>query len=296
MSGSDAFDPSELTALVLDSNEAQRRISLDLLRNMGFGRTVGVGTPYEAWVQLRESNPDIVLIDWLEDGGDPLDFVRRVRSSEDSPNRAVSIFMLTSRGRHTEVEGARAAGVDGYLRKPISPAALQGRVKKVMAKPQPFVTTAAYVGPCRRRRQIEAYQGPWRRIDDRPSAISGEEEEVDLKLELCRARVAALAGETRALSPGDAQVARRVFRAAKDALEIAEQIGDSVLCFGIKEMVRYLQAQGATDHLDPEALRTHVAALHQLAHLPPALTQERDNVAQALKRMVDKKLARLSAA
>jgi HAMP domain-containing protein len=37
-----------------------------------------------------------------------------------------------------------------------------------------------------------------------------------------------------------------------------------------------------------------VAALHQLAHLPHALGDEREAVAQSLKRMVDKKLRQLS--
>ncbi len=61
-------------------------------------------------------------------------------------------------------------------------------------------------------------------------------------------------------------------------------------------MTRYLQAQGATDRLDPEVVRTHVAALHQLAHLPHVLSVERERVAQSLKRMVDKKLRQASAA
>jgi hypothetical protein len=55
-------------------------------------------------------------------------------------------------------------------------------------------------------------------------------------------------------------------------------------------MARYLQAMGATDRLLPDVVQTHVAALHQLVHLPHALKQERDGVAQSLKRMIDKKL------
>ena len=59
---------------------------------------------------------------------------------------------------------------------------------------------------------------------------------------------------------------------------------------------RYLQAQGATDRLDPEVVRTHVEALHQMAHLPHALCEERQSVAASLKRMVDKKLKQADAA
>lgn len=297
MSREEPFDPSELVALVLDRNHCERGISLDLLRGMGFGRAVGAADVREAWDVLLTSKPDIVLVEWL-DGGDPLDFVRRVRLNEEAPNRAVPIFMLTARGLQVEVESARKAGADGWLRKPISALALQQHVHVVIASPQPFVVTASYVGPCRRRRQDRNFAGPRRRLDDDLAnpALCGDEEDGDLKSELARARVAALEAAARDFQPGDAVVARRVFAAAQDLLKVAEQIGDAHLILGVTEMMRYLQAQGATTRLDPDVVHTHVAALHQLAHLPHALGEERGRVAHSLKRMVDKKLRQAAAA
>lgn len=293
------FDPSGLTALVLDENHYERAISLDQLRAMGFGRVIGVANTFEAWDALRKNNPHIVLMEWIEGVADGLDFARRVRMSEDTPNRAVSMFMLTTRGAQADVEQARRSGVDGYLRKPISALALQQRVRTVITNPQPFVVTATYVGPCRRRKRSDLnYLGPWRRLDDvAPSSTpSGDEEEVDLKAHLARARVAALEARARDLQPNDAKAAREVFKAVQDLVEVGEQIGDASVVLGAREMARYLQAQGATENLDPEVVRTHVAALHQLVHLPHALSAERESVAQSLKRMVDKKLRQANAA
>lgn len=288
----DDFDPSGLTALVVDDNHFERGIALNQLRTMGFGRAVGAANSAEAWELLVKTNPDIVLLEWLDAVGDGLEFVRRIRLSEDAPNRAVKIFMLTSRGTLHSVEAARAAGVDGFMRKPISGLALQQRVHKVIAKPQPFVVTASYVGPCRRRRQPDAnYTGPWRRLgDDAASGVSGDEEEVDLKAQMARARVAALEAAVNQLNGADARATRAVFKAAQDLTDIADQIGDTYLALGAREMARYLQAQGATERLDADVVRTHVAALHQLAHLPISLGVERQRVAESLKRMVDKKL------
>jgi len=231
-------------------------------------------------------------MEWIE-GGDTLDFVRRVRMSEDLPNRAVSMFMLTTRGGRHDVEAARMAGIDGYLRKPISAMALQQRVRTVIANPQPFVVTAAYIGPCRRRPRPDLnYLGPLRRLDDAAPEplVSGDAEELDVKTELAKARVAALEAQAKRLSPGDADAAREVYRAVQNLVEVGEQVGDPSLTLGAREMARYLQAQGATERLDPEVVRTHVAALHQLVHLPHALCEERQRVAESLKRMVDKKL------
>jgi DNA-binding response OmpR family regulator len=297
--GSDHFDPSDLTALVLDDNHYERGISLNQLRAMGFGRVIGAASFAEAWEELRKSNPHIMLMEWIEGPTYGLDFVRRVRMSETLPNRAVSIFMLTTRGSQVDVEAARTAGVDGYLRKPISAMALQQRVRTVIANPQPFVVTSAYVGPCRRRARADLnYLGALRRLDDiaPEPLVQGDEEELNLKSELARARVAALETRAASLQSGDPKAAREVYRAVQDLVEVGEQIGDPSLTLGAREMARYLQAQGATERLDPEVVRTHVAALHQLVHLPHALCEERQRVAEGLRRMVDKKLRQANAA
>lgn len=300
MSGGDLFDPSSLTALVLDENHYERGISLDQLRAMGFGRAIGAANTQEAWDAVRHSNPNVILMEWIDGaGGDGLDFARRIRKHDDTPNRAVPMFMLTTRGSERDVELARLAGLDGYLRKPVSALALQQRVKTVISNPQPFVVTANYVGPCRRRRRPDLnYLGPLRRLDDAApeQLVKGDEEELNLKAELARARVAALDASARHLQPRDPQQARVVYRAVQDLVEVGEQIGDQSLTLGAREMARYLQAQGATDRLDPEVVRTHIAALHQLVHLPHALCEERQRVASSLQRMVEKKLRQADAA
>lgn len=300
MQGVDQFDPSGLTALVLDDNHYERGISVDQLRAMGFGRSIGVSNTLEAWETVRLVNPNVILMDWLHSGGgDGLDFARRMRKSDDAPNRAVAMFMLTTRAATADVELARRAGVDGYLRKPISVLALQQRVKTVIHNPQPFVVTSTYAGPCRRRRRPDLnYLGRLRRLDDiaPEQLVKGDVEELDLKADLARARVAALQAVAKILMPGDANQARVVYRAVQDLVEVGEQIGDPTLILGAREMARYLQAQGATERLDPEVVRTHVAALHQIVHLPHALCEERQQVATSLKRMVDKKLRQADAA
>lgn len=296
MQEDDVFDPSGLTALVLDENHYERGITLDLLRSMGFARAQGAANTMEAWDLVLKANPNVILMEWLDAAHNGLDFARRLRMSEEAPNRAVSMFMLTARGSQADVESARMAGVDGYLRKPISAVALRQRVRVAVTNPQPFIVTASYVGPCRRRKRSDLnYLGPKRRLND-TAAETTESSEDELKAQLARARVAALEAAASKLTPGDADAAREVYRAVQHLIEVAEQIGDSNLGFGAREMARYLQAQGATARLAPEVVRTHVSALHQLVHLPHALTQERESVAQSLKRMVDKKLRQSHAA
>jgi len=64
------------------------------------------------------------------------------------------------------------------------------RVASAMTCPQysepPFVRSANYIGPCRRRRANPNYAGPWRRKDDQdifnvdtPPESSGDSESVE---------------------------------------------------------------------------------------------------------------------
>lgn len=290
------FDPTTTSALVLDDKHYDRAVSLDQLRALGLMRVVGAANVTEAWDTLRRVNPDLIFLEWLRDG-DALDFVRKVRAG-DAPNRSIPIFMLTARSAKADVVAAREAGVDGYLRKPITASGVQKRVQRVVAQPQQFIVTETYVGPCRRReRKDYVHTGPWRRFSDEPSLQSEQDDDLgDIKLELARARVAALTEAARDFSSNDAAAVRGIHKAAQELVVVADQIGDGYLALGGKELMRYIEAQGATERLDPTAVGIHISALHQLVHLPEKLGAERDRVAQSLRRMVDKKLRASGAA
>ena len=290
--GDDRFDPSALTALVLDENHYERGIALDQLRMMGFRHVHGAACAAEAWDQLKHANPDVLLMEWVERSGDGIEFVRRIRASDELPNRAIPIFMLTTRGRRADVESARRAGVDGFMRKPVSVLAMQQRVLKIVTHPQPFVETADYIGPCRRRQSEAGYTGVRRRLEDaaKEAALEAADDEVQVKAEVARARVAVLEKRARELAPGDIKAAARVYVAVMALVEAGQHLSDICLKRSAEEMARYIKAQGATDRLDPEVVRTHVAALHQLVHLTHAQADERMRLTENLKRMVDKKL------
>lgn len=286
---SDPFDPAALTALVVDDNLYQRAISADILRAIGVGRVFQAGNGAEAWDVIQASNPDCIFTDWLTEPLDGLELTRRIRQSDEAPNRSAPIFMLTARGSRADVDAARLAGAHAFLRKPISVTALHVRLRAVVVNPAPFITTAAYTGPCRRRKGDPFYMGPMRRLNDKiEEAVVAEDD--DVRIELAKARIAHLEAVSMKLAPGDANSARRVFAAARDLKDVAEQIEDAPLTHAATELVRYLETLGAASGLDFEAMRTHISALHQLAHLPGAMAAERMRVAHSLTKMVDKKL------
>ncbi|MET0181256.1 MAG: response regulator [Caulobacterales bacterium] len=290
-----AFDPSGLVALVADENIYQRSVTADMLRMMGLGRVLHAQSGPEAWELILENNPNCIFTDWLSEPLDGLALIKRIRQSEEAPNRAANIFMLTARGAKADVETARLVGADGFLRKPISVSAIQTRLRAVVTQPRHFVVTASYVGPCRRRRQDPFYTGPLRRLSDQVDDSALDEDD-EVKNELVKARITYLESQAMKLAPGDLNAARRVFAAARALSDVATEIQDAPLMHASSELVRYLETLGATSSLDFEALRTHISALHQLVHLPNAMGQERMRVAQSLTKMVDKKLRQAQSA
>ncbi|MGE0044859.1 MAG: response regulator [Hyphomonadaceae bacterium] len=293
----DAIDLDSLTALVVDASEFHRSIATDILRTQGVRFVVGARSAEEGLDSIRMHRPGLVLLDWMEGPLGGLEFIRQVRTGEDIPNRAVPILMLSARRKQREVEAAREAGADAYLMKPVSAGAIAAKLGAVVMKPRAFISSPNYVGPCRRRRADPAYGGPRRRLTDtferREDPISDED---DVKGALKRARVAALTQHALGLQPDDPDAARIVYASSLELRSLADEIEDKMLSFGAGQLVRYMEAVGATERLDPEAVRTHVQALHQLAHLPNALADERRDVATSLRNMIDKKLRQADAA
>jgi DNA-binding response OmpR family regulator len=280
---------SELSALVVDASPFERNLSIEQLRIIGFGRVLGAGSADEAWALLVRNNPDVLFVEWTDSGAEALDLLRRVRTGNDAPNPAMNMFILSSRSAHGNVEAARRAGADAFMRKPISGIELRRRIRTVISKPQPFVSTPSYAGPCRRRRADPLYAGPWRRLEDVVQETA-ETDDADPRVEIALGFVAALEARVGGLGAGDAGAARDVFQALRELISVAAEIDDGDLKLGAQEMARYVQSQGATSALDPEVVRTHVAALRTLAHLPRTLATERHRVALSLRRMIDKKL------
>jgi DNA-binding response OmpR family regulator len=71
--------------------------------------------------------------------------------------------MLTGYTERTRVTAARDAGITEFLAKPVSAKGLYQRIFSVVAHPRPFIKTATYFGPERRRTNNTNYAGPERR-------------------------------------------------------------------------------------------------------------------------------------
>ncbi len=163
---------SEIQVLVVDDNQQMRFLTRALLRAAGVYRVAEAGGAMEAFDLMHRFPVDLILADWRMQPVDGLAFTRMVRCAEDSPNAYVPILMMTAHTEMSRVAAARDAGVNGFLRKPISARVMFERMSAALLDNRAFVRTETYVGPDRRRGQKAGYAGPFRRANDQAAHVA----------------------------------------------------------------------------------------------------------------------------
>jgi two-component system phosphate regulon response regulator PhoB len=89
----------------------------------------------EADTRLKESVPDLIVLDWMLPGLSGIELCRRLRSRSDT--KALPIIMLTARGEESERVRGLATGADDYIVKPFSVPELSARVRALLRRALP---------------------------------------------------------------------------------------------------------------------------------------------------------------
>jgi two-component system chemotaxis response regulator CheY len=152
-----------LKILVVDDNVHMRKLVVTILQAFGVIQIFEADSGDRGWHILRESNPDVIMLDWVMEGMSGLDLVQMIRTDPQTPNPFVPVIMLTGHTSLDHVARARDAGVNEFIAKPVSVKTVMSRLVAVIEHPRPYVRTQGYFGPCRRRRGAEEYRGPERR-------------------------------------------------------------------------------------------------------------------------------------
>ncbi|MEM8702086.1 MAG: phosphate regulon transcriptional regulator PhoB [Pseudomonadota bacterium] len=93
----------------------------------------------EAEIRLRESLPDLLLLDWMLPGLSGIELCRRLRAREDSER--LPVIMLTARGEEAERIRGLSTGADDYVVKPFSVPELMARVRAILRRASPEVVS-----------------------------------------------------------------------------------------------------------------------------------------------------------
>jgi len=117
------------TVLVVDDEaDIRNLVSYHLTRNGFLVRAAASGE--KAIEAVRESVPDVVVLDLMLPGMDGLDVCRVLRRNPRTSH--IPIVMLTARDEETDVVTGLELGADDYVVKPFSPRVLVARVQAAL--------------------------------------------------------------------------------------------------------------------------------------------------------------------
>ncbi len=167
---------ADVQVLVVDDKQEMRFLLRCLLRAGGVGSMSEAETAKDAFEILRANPIDLVIVDWMMRPTDGLTFARMIRWDASSPNPYVPLLMLTAHTEASRVAAARDAGVNGFIKKPVSARVLFERISNALTDTRKFIRSDDFVGPDRRRGTTPDYAGPFRREADRGGVVDLDDE------------------------------------------------------------------------------------------------------------------------
>jgi two-component system chemotaxis response regulator CheY len=150
----------QLGVLVVDDNPFMRSVVRNLLANIGVKKVFDASDGIAALEMIRNSAPDIVVLDWEMPLLNGAELVRIVRSPGVFPSPDIPIIMLTAHGERWRIVEAIKLGVNEVLCKPVSAKALLDRIISILLKPRESIQLGNYYGPAPRRAMLRAPTAP----------------------------------------------------------------------------------------------------------------------------------------
>lgn len=287
-----AASMSRRRIVVVDASRHLRGMICDVLRNAGFTDMLQAANSEELLQLVEQSRPSIVLMpaDFPELSG--LSFTRRIRAGYNFVPREMSIILTTNAPTKSFLDATREIGVDEVVVLPFTAQSLLTRIRSVIERPRPFVDCPVYVGPCRRRRMLQDYKGPKRRIEDpidETSARSLWQSETNRSaVRLCVQKIS----EFGALLTTDNRLKlRHIYNSVMEIETRSSQGGDEALGAAARSLGRYLEAVSVGGQLAQDVVTSHIDAMHTFCTLADVGQEQRHQVIAGLDRVVQRRLA-----
>ncbi|MDO9010694.1 MAG: phosphate regulon transcriptional regulator PhoB [Gallionella sp.] len=117
--------------LIVEDEPAIQELLVFNVNQAGFV-ALRAGDAEEAWQQIRDHAPDLILLDWMLPSTSGVVLAKQLRS--EARTRDIPIIMLTARGDERDKVLGLESGADDYITKPFSPRELMARIRAVMRR------------------------------------------------------------------------------------------------------------------------------------------------------------------
>ncbi len=119
----------QMKILIVDDFSTMRRIIKNLLRDLGFSNTLEADDGKTALPLLLSGTFDFLVTDWNMPGMTGIELLRAVRA--DQKLNDLPVLMVTAEAKRDQIVEAAQAGVNGYVVKPFTAAALKEKIEKI---------------------------------------------------------------------------------------------------------------------------------------------------------------------
>jgi two-component system phosphate regulon response regulator PhoB len=126
--------------LIVEDEPAIRELLAFNVGQAGF-HALCAGDADGAWRQIRENQPDLILLDWMLPDTSGVILAKQLRG--DAATRDIPIIMLTARGEERDKVAGLESGADDYVTKPFSPRELMARIRAVLRRHVPHAPDEA---------------------------------------------------------------------------------------------------------------------------------------------------------
>ena len=120
----------DVSVLIVDDYKTMLKSIGTLLKQLGFANIDEASDGHQALRKMRARPYGLVISDWHMRPMGGLDLLKEVRA--DKAFARVPFVMIAADGGREKIAAAREAGVDGYIVKPFSAAALKSRLVPVI--------------------------------------------------------------------------------------------------------------------------------------------------------------------
>ncbi|MBT9445230.1 MAG: response regulator [Hyphomonadaceae bacterium] len=159
------FLPRQWSSLIVEPERAKAALIQDLLRNLDCSEVIVVREPESALAFLESRAPLVVMCAGRMAPMDGFEFTRKLRHATNVRDCEVSVVLTFVAPERNEVVSALNAGADALLPFPMSANQMRQMLYALATQKRPFVRSATYVGPCRRRGLVQG-SGVVRRLED----------------------------------------------------------------------------------------------------------------------------------
>jgi len=129
-----------LSVLLVEDNAVNQRLAARLLEKRGH-RVVVTANGREALAAIEKDDYDLVLMDVQMPEMDGLEATASIRKREEGSGKHLTVIALTAHAMKGDEDRCLAAGMDGYLSKPIRPEELEAILAGYAARRREIVNT-----------------------------------------------------------------------------------------------------------------------------------------------------------